>query len=174
LLSYLTIKDSPMHSSDLPTTTIQRFLWMMEQYLAIASVPKDYGTGTLFSRLDIHIIDSIGSEPGINVTALAVKHGITKSAVSQVVRSLEERKLIARYKSPSNQKEVLFHLLEQGKTAFDAHRKFHQTMEASTVQKLSAFSREEMDTVAKFITVFEERARQIIAYQKRRDEKDED
>lgn len=162
------------HSSDLATTTTQRFLWITEQYLAIASVPKDDGTGNMFSRLDIHSIDSIGSEPGIKVTTLAVKHGITKSAVSQVVRSLEERKLNVRDKSPSNQKEVLFHLLGQGTTAYDAHRKFHQTMKASTVQKLSDFSHEEMDAVAKFITIFEKRAQKIIAYQKRMDEKDED
>lgn len=138
-----------------------RTLWLIERQVGLAARPRDYGTGVRFHRLDIHILESIGDRPGINVTGLADKHSITKSAVSQVVRSLEARGLIERYKEPENRKEVLFRLLEKGQIAFEAHRDFHRELEGPVIKELAAFSLEEFAAVDKFLALMERRADRV-------------
>ena len=60
---------------------VEQLLWIIEDYFVLASTPKTYGTDTLYHRLDIHLIDTIGKNEGSNVTKIARIHKITKSAV---------------------------------------------------------------------------------------------
>ena len=139
----------------------ERFLWLLEEYVAIASIPKSYGTGMQFYRLDIHLIHSIGMNPGINVTELSKKHSITKSAVSQAVKKLEKRALIERYQSSENRKEILFRLTEKGRSAFDAHNSYHETSETQYIEQIARMSEEEARGIDNFIRIMSERAENI-------------
>ena len=103
---------------------VEQLLWIIEDYFVLASTPKTYGTDTLYHRLDIHLIDTIGKNEGSNVTEIARIHKITKSAVSQAVKKLEKRDLVARYQAPENRKEVLFRLTEEGKKSFQRSPRF--------------------------------------------------
>src|SRR6056297_3476791 len=93
---------------------LESFFRIVNHFSVIERNPKKYGTDELFHKLEIHTIHAIGENPGINVTELAKWHGITKSAVSQVVKKLEKRGLIYRYNAPDNAKEVLFKLTDKG------------------------------------------------------------
>ena len=53
--------------------------------------PKDYETDEVYYSLEIHII---GEKPGINVTDIAIRHGISKSVVSKVLKKLEKKVLL--------------------------------------------------------------------------------
>ena len=139
----------------------EEVLWLIEDYITIASMPKSYGTDMKFHRLDIHLIHTIGLNPGINVTELALKHGITKSAVSQAVKKLEKKDLIYRYQSPENRKEILFKVTETGTTAFEAHRKYHEEGEKVYIDQLAEFSEEEARGAEKLIRLLKVRAENI-------------
>jgi DNA-binding MarR family transcriptional regulator len=139
----------------------EKVLWLIEEYIAIAAIPKSYGTDMQFHRLDIHLIHSIGMNPGINVTELAKKHAITKSAVSQAVKKLEKRSLIERYQSPENRKEILFRLTESGRKGFEAHREYHATSETKYIEELAKLTEEEAAGVNKFLDVMQRRADNI-------------
>jgi len=144
----------------------EQVLWLIEDYIGLASQPKRYGTDMLFHRLDIHLIHTIGERPGINVTELATSHDITKSAVSQAVKKLERRHLVERYKREENKKEVLFRLTETGSVAYNAHRSFHENSERTFVEALSHLTEEEAQTVRKLVGILQDRAervRQLIA-----------
>ncbi len=139
----------------------ERVLWLIEEYIAVAFIPKNYGTDMSFHRLDIHLIHTIGNNPGINVTELAKKHSITKSAVSQAVKKLEKRNLIERYQSPENRKEILFKLTDDGKIGFEAHRDYHSRTEQVYIDGLARFTEEEAAGVHKLIEILSQRAGNI-------------
>ena len=50
------------------------------------SPTNDFGTGVPLYRAEIHTIQSIGQNPGINMTEMARLMNVTKGAVSQTVR----------------------------------------------------------------------------------------
>jgi DNA-binding MarR family transcriptional regulator len=84
-----------------------------------------FGTGVLMYRREIHTIQSIGRNPGINVTNLAEYMGVTKGAVSQIIKKLIKKGLVRRTHTPGNAKEVVLELTELGWTGFHNHEKFH-------------------------------------------------
>ncbi|MCK4514396.1 MAG: MarR family transcriptional regulator [Spirochaetaceae bacterium] len=137
---------------------IQRLLWTIEDYVQMASTPKRYGTGTLYHRLEIHLVDTVGKREGINVTELARAHGITKSAVSQAVKKLERKGLIERYRMPDNRKEVLFRITTEGRVAFEAHLNFHVQVEGPFIEELASLNEDEARGITKLMDLLDRRA----------------
>lgn len=140
---------------------MEELLWLIEDYVQLAAVPKSYGTDMRFHRLDIHLIETVGAFEGINVTELARKHKITKSAVSQAVRKLEKRELVQRYQRPDNKKEILFKLTDRGKTAFHAHREYHRSIEGQVIEEVTDWSEAEAEAIRKLIDLMKRRAAKV-------------
>ncbi len=92
------------------------------------SEAKEFGTGIPLYRSEIHTIQAIGFNPGINVTRLAEEMGVTKGAISQTVTKLEKKGLIMRYTAEDNRKEVKLALTGLGETGHRNHLKFHSAM----------------------------------------------
>ena len=130
----------------------------MESIVQESTAPKRYGTETFYHRLEIHLIDTIGRREGINITELALVHGITKSAVSQAVKKLERKGLVERYRMPDNQKEVLLRISGEGRSAFEAHMAFHETVERPLLEGLSGLSEEEAGGIEKLLDLLKQRA----------------
>ena len=86
---------------------------------------------------EIHLITTIGETPGINVTELAKRHGISKAAISQKLKKLEKKDLVKRFKNSENEKAVLLKLTTEGKIAFKGHERFHSIMDSGIVQKIN-------------------------------------
>ncbi len=53
--------------------------------------PLDYGTDDLLYRSEVHTLEVIEKNPGINVTGIAKALDLTKGAVSQTIRKLVEK-----------------------------------------------------------------------------------
>ncbi len=137
---------------------IEKLLWTIEDYINLAATPKSYGSDKKYNRLEIHLIDTVGRYPGINVTVLAQKHEISKSAVSQAVKKIEARGLLERFKIPENKKEVLFRLTEDGQRAFRAHKDFHAQVETPFIEEIESFTRKEADGVLKLLDLMHRRS----------------
>jgi DNA-binding MarR family transcriptional regulator len=88
----------------------------------------DFGTGIPLYRSEIHTIETIGKNPGINVTRLSERIGITKGAVSQMLTRLVKKKLIEKGTVPGNEKELMIDLTDLGRLAFENHRALHLSM----------------------------------------------
>lgn len=134
---------------------IESFLRIINHYTIIEKEPKKYGTDEFFHKLEIHTIHAIGENLGINVTKLAKWHGITKSAVSQVVKTLEERDLIYRYQAPDNAKEVLFKLTEKGKKAYEGHKHYHEKLDAFLIEEIEKISEDKYQFLLDFFKMLE-------------------
>lgn len=100
--------------------------------------PQKYGTDDVLYASEIHMIDVIGRYPGIYVTEIANKLGITKGAVPKMIRKLLQKEMIYRYQATDNKKMVLFELTEKGRMAFQIHAEFHQKMDQDIIKKFNS------------------------------------
>ena len=84
-----------------------------------------FGTGVPMHSKEIHTVQAIGRNSGINVTRLAEQTGVTKGAVSQTVSKLVRKGLALKTHPPGNDKEVVLELTNLGRIGFLNHEKFH-------------------------------------------------
>src|SRR5271169_124611 len=117
---------------------------IMNKMTAIEKSPCDFGTGDLLYRSEVHTLMAIGKNPGSNVTDLAGHFDISKSAVSQMVNKLSQKKLVEKYRNPDNDKEVFLRLSSRGRIAFLGHEQFHLKSHARIEQKLREMTDEEI------------------------------
>lgn len=97
---------------------------------------KDFGT----EHGDIAIINLIGINPGISQNDLAAAVVLKKSAVTKVIKSLENRGLVERRKVSSDKRYNALTLTEKGE---EKRRQLRDGMQAQHQALLSVFSREE-------------------------------
>ena len=131
-LYYIIMNEERSH-----TSIIEKFGRIINKFNYIEKIPRDFGTGKLLYPSEIHLIETIGKTPGINVTELAKKHGISKAAISQKLKKLEKKDLVERFKDSENEKAVLLKLTTQGKIAFKGHERFHSIMDSGIIQKIN-------------------------------------
>ncbi|EFK05222.1 transcriptional regulator, MarR family [delta proteobacterium NaphS2] len=75
----------------------EAFIRIVAKYRILEKRPQDYGIGEVLHPSEIHTIEMIGKNPGINVTGLAGRLGVTKGAVSQLIKKLENKGLVSKY-----------------------------------------------------------------------------
>ena len=109
--------------------TYERILRKLDRIVTVMEsmhMPSNsFGTGISMYRSEIHTIQAIGKNPGINVTALAEYLGVTKSAVSQTIAKLYRKGLVRKTSTPGNAKEVILELTDLGLIGFRNHEQFH-------------------------------------------------
>lgn len=106
------------------------FVKLSNKYQALEKIPVDYGAGKTLYHSERHMLDAIGDNPAMNVSEFARTIGVTKGAVSQVVKKLEEKQVVRRYKQAENDKEVFIELTNLGK---DIYKKHKETNEESII-----------------------------------------
>jgi DNA-binding MarR family transcriptional regulator len=134
---------------------IDIFLKILHTYSAIEKKPKDLGTGDLLYVSEIHAISVIGKHPEINITQLAESTGVTKGAISQIVKRLLRKRYIAKYNTKNN-KEVNLRLSDKGYIIFQGHAAFEKDL-FSFAEKLYEDASPEERSIAKglFVHIYE-------------------
>lgn len=117
---------------------------------------RDYGTGDLLSPAEIHLLQAIGENPGKKITDLAAHVGVTKGAVSQLVKKLEARNLVVKYSAAGNEKEVLLRLSGAGELAKQGHDRHHQRFIGEVERSLGHLSEEQARFLEKFLRTVEQ------------------
>lgn len=133
----------------------EAFLRVVNKFHRLEKVPIDHGTGDLLYPAEINTIEVIGKTPGINVTRLAKRQGVTAGAVSQVLGKLERKGLITKYHEASNRKEVLIRLTEKGWIAFRNHERFHLEYDMDMLKEMSCLSPEQIAFIQEFLDMLE-------------------
>jgi DNA-binding MarR family transcriptional regulator len=130
---------------------------VMNKMKRIEQKPRRFGTDFLLYPSEIHTIEAIGRNAGINVTALAALQGVTKGAVSQIVQKLVKKGMVVRMKDEMSDREVLLKLSDTGKIAYQAHGAFHSQIDPELVEIIAQADDaniEFMETVFKAIDRF--------------------
>lgn len=102
---------------------MELFIGMVGKYNTLEKVPVKVSSRHDLYHSERHMLDKIGDHPALNVTDFARALGVTKGAVSQVVKKLEGKGVVRRYKSGTNEKEVFLELTETGREIYLEHKK---------------------------------------------------
>jgi len=107
---------------------ISSVLKILNQMKNMEEIPRKFGTDIQIYPSEIHTVAAIYTKPGCNISELAEELGISKPSVSEIIRKLENKKLVERYKLPVNKKEVRLKLTTKGISAAQGHDDFHGEM----------------------------------------------
>ena len=140
---------------------IDTFLRILHTYSAIEKKPKDLGTGDLLYVSEIHAISIIGKNPEINLTRLADMTGVTRGAISQIVKRLIMKRYITRYRTRNN-KEINLRLSDKGALIFKGHAAFEKELFAFAEQIYEDATPAERDLVKRLFVVIHENTRKIL------------
>jgi DNA-binding MarR family transcriptional regulator len=113
---------------------------------------KSGGNETLYST-DIHLLSAIGKNEGISAQKLAVMYCRTKGSISQRLKHLEAKGLIARKTNRDNYKVIDLYITEKGKNAVSNHDKREELICAQLMKKLESCSGEELDKVGEVVAI---------------------
>jgi len=133
----------------------ETFLRIINKFKVLEKIPINHGTGDLLYASEINTLEIIGISPGINLTQLAEKKGVTKSAASQIVAKLVKKKLVTKNQSPDHEKVFFLELTDAGRVAFENHEKFHEKYDSPMIEKLKNLSDEQFDLVADVFEMLE-------------------
>ena len=97
---------------------------------------------------EIHTVDAIGNNDGINVTTLAARLGVTKGAVSQMVAKLKKRGLVNKLKSVDNERDVILTLTAKGRRAYEAHKRYHLELYRDFLKQIDDVTLKEIELFA--------------------------
>ena len=128
-------------------------LWMqtMNRMHEFETIPMNFGTGLLYPS-EIHTIQAVGLQHGMNVTTLAARMGVSRGAASQMVGKLAGKGLIEKYRSQDNEKEVCLRLTPEGIIAFRGHEAQHGWVHQRIYDRIGDL---DDDSYALFLSVFE-------------------
>ena len=101
---------------------VELFIRLANKYKALEKIPLDFGVGAPLYHSEMHLIDQIGDHPELNITELAKLVGVTKGAISQTVKKLENKGVVNRYKGTENEKEIFLELTEIGRNVYLKHK----------------------------------------------------
>jgi DNA-binding MarR family transcriptional regulator len=118
--------------------------------------PRQFGTGEDFTGSEIHLIEVVGQNEGLSVTALAERLGITKGAVSQTLKRLAGKEIVVKETDPSNASRVIVNLTTKGKVAFFTHLHWHETMDGGFRHYFMGLSEERIRFLDEFLTILEQ------------------
>ncbi len=119
---------------------MELFIRAVSKYNALEKIPSKTGLKHSLYHSERHMLDKIGDHPDMNVTDFAGKLGITKGAVSQVVKKLEAKGVVKRYKKGTNGKEVFLELTDAGRAVYLAHKKTNEETIKPLLKELSKYS----------------------------------
>jgi DNA-binding MarR family transcriptional regulator len=105
---------------------MELFTRLVIRYNALEKFPVKLSSKHDLYHSERHMLDKIGDHPGINLTEFAKVLGVTKGAVSQVVKKLEAKGVVKRYKKGDNEKEIFLELTKSGQSVYLEHKRTNE------------------------------------------------
>ena len=121
---------------------LQTIIKLSEQ---LEKIPRKFGTDQPLSSSEVHLVEIIGEREGQSVTDIAKLHGVTKGAVSQTLKRLENKGFIMKDEDPANSSRSIVQLTNKGKTVFYAHRHWHETMDGGFKNYFESLPQDKID-----------------------------
>lgn len=109
-----------------PVKNMINQLWRVShKYSELEKTPVRYNEKIELPPGEIHSIQTIGKNKGINIKELGEHFGISKSAASQMVSRLLRKGYVVKSNPADNNKELQLSLTAKGWEAFSLHETFH-------------------------------------------------
>lgn len=140
----------------IPDDLIEQIIRVVNKFHQIESRPRHYGTPDLIYVAEIHVIDIAGRYPGLNLSEIAEKLGVTRGAVWQTVKKLEQKGLVKRTRPVDNGREIAPTLTIQGRQAFEGFRQVLKRKDASITAVLEPLDAAELLSTVRILERLEE------------------
>ncbi len=85
---------------------------------------------------DMHVIEAIGMGKPKNMSSVAKSLSVTTGTLTISVNSLVKKGFVERTRSEQDRRVVLVSLTEKGKQVYRRHRRFHEELVESIVNRL--------------------------------------
>jgi DNA-binding MarR family transcriptional regulator len=138
---------SKNNSSKIASDILDAMSKILNKAAAIEKEPVDIGHGILLYTSEVHLIDMAGRYPEEGISQIASRLGITKGAVSQTAKKLEEKGYIERVNPEGDKKTVFIRLTEYGKDAFLWHVAYHEMVNRDMAEQVVKFSHRDVDNL---------------------------
>jgi DNA-binding MarR family transcriptional regulator len=112
------------------------FLRVAGKFCENQKQPRKYGLDEKLYPSEIHLIALIGNNPQKGVTRLAEMSGITKGAISQTLKKLEDKGLVKKLPDPDSGVRIVLELTNKGKIAFYSHERMHEEIDRELISFL--------------------------------------
>lgn len=117
----------------------QQFLHLVNRYGQMERMTHTYDGETILHLSEVHTIADIGVQSGINISRLAEKQGVSRSAASQMISKLVKKGFVEKKVSPETDNEVVLQLTAAGEAVQRQHEAKHQWLENRLAGLLSAY-----------------------------------
>lgn len=133
-------------------------------HLALALVDLDkktryFGTDVPIFYSEIHVIMAIAEHPGIHVGGLAEILGVTKGAVSEILKKLERKALVIKEIDDLNLSRCSLNLTEKGKKAHSRHMYYHSILNNMVAAELQDASEHELEFLSNFLSSLKDKVK---------------
>ncbi|MET3851048.1 MarR family transcriptional regulator [Paenibacillus sp. OAE614] len=118
---------------------------------------RDYGVEEPLYHSEIYTLAEIREHEGIHITALAELCGVTKGAISQVLKKLEQKGLVTKEKDARNQSRLMLKVTPKGEIAYARHLDYQNQFKNMVVEVLGDAPDEQARWIKDFLTKLEER-----------------
>ena len=132
-------------------TLIEEYMIMTEAIAHTGKKARRFNTDVDIFRSEIHIIQLVGDYKHLHISDIARKFGVTKGAISQIVKKLEKKELIRKERDEMNNTRTLISLTEKGKRAHRAHEKHHEKHDREMFSFLQDLTGHELEVIHMFI-----------------------
>ncbi|HEX3002014.1 MAG TPA: transcriptional regulator [Methanoregula sp.] len=135
------LNDSIPVNNDIPAEEIMdTFTRLFNKAAAIEREPVDTGDGILLYTSEVHLIDMAGRFPEEGLSSLAIRLGITKGAISQAAKKLEEKGYLERVNRQGNNKTIILRLTHAGRRAYVWHRAYHAVVNERIAREIGGLN----------------------------------
>ncbi len=124
---------------------IYTLMKIVDKAQAIHKNAMHFSTDSRLTLSKIHMIVSIAESHEPHVLGLAKELGITKGAVSQIVKKLENKGMIIKIPDPDNRSRYFLELTTKGRQAYNQHNEFHDLVNATFMHVLDKVPDDNID-----------------------------
>ena len=133
---------------------VNRYIALNSQPITVKVKKKNEIQEIKVYRSEMHFLDVVGSQTGINTTQLASTLAITKGAVTQNMNRLIKKELVFRKISDFKKNEIEIYLTDEGKQVFEEHRRYHREMLGQIEKCFNDMSPQEITHLESLLTAF--------------------
>ena len=111
-------------------------------YMA-SNIPIDYGTGEMYTPVEVHMLKYIKDYPGKNVTQLSEEWDKSKAAISQMLKKMEQKELIYKENPINNFRKQCFFITAKGQKLCEYHEDYDTKVFGETLRMLQELCTED-------------------------------
>ena len=146
-------------------TIKQKFNSLIKLAHRLDTEPRAYGTDIMLTGVEIHLIELIGDNKNPSVTEIARLFGVTKGAISQRLKQLEQKGIIQKNVDPDNASRSIITLTSKGNVAYFAHKHWHETMDGGFKEYFDNLQPEKVAIIEEFLTKVEDFFKRMLSSQ---------